>query len=126
LNEAEVLLALASGQLPDEQSLDSLFQSIADSYSFVALRLSKQLKLDELRDAFRNADVECKGRVIMSLVAIANAFTNMIDISALGGSRYAGCMKPTFSKEMSQARGGFAFIDQSVTGMFERRQPLEL
>ena len=45
----------------------------------------------------------------------------MIDLSAIGSSKTVGNMSMTFAKEMAMADNRFAFIDQSVTGMLERK-----
>ena len=39
---------------------------------------------------------------LLSLVSIAAAHTNMIDLSSVGGSKYSGCMNASFSKELLQ------------------------
>ena len=55
------------------------------------------------------------------MVSIANATVNKIDLSNIGGGKAVGDMQPNYSKEMSREGITFAFIDQSVTGMFERK-----
>lgn len=55
------------------------------------------------------------------MVAIIDAKTNKIDLSGIGSGKAVGNMQLSFSKEMSNSKNHFAFIDQSVTGMFERK-----
>lgn len=45
----------------------------------------------------------------------------MVDLLAIGGSKYSGSMKPSFNKLLNDPNTDFYIIDQSVTGMFERR-----
>ena len=44
-----------------------------------------------------------------------------MDISPLGGASKAGAMVMDYSKALSDPSAHFFIIDQSVTGMFERK-----
>ena len=44
-----------------------------------------------------------------------------MDISPLGGASKAGAMVMDYSKALSDSNVDFYIIDQSVTGMFERK-----
>ena len=104
-----------------EDELKSLFEEIVQRYRLCANRLGNQLKIFSLSDSFNSADSESRKRALVSLVAIANAATNMIDLSGISGGKTVGNMQPNISQEMSNSKNHFAFIDQSVTGMFERK-----
>ena len=67
----------------------------------------------------------CAGGFIAQIMRICNAETNTIDLSGFEGSKSAGTLKITFHKEMTDESKQFTFIDQSVTGMFEKMQTLE-
>lgn len=45
----------------------------------------------------------------------------MVDLSSLGGPSKAGAMVTGFDKLLNDPNTDFFIIDQSVTGMFERR-----
>ena len=45
----------------------------------------------------------------------------MVDLSAADGSKFSGCIQPNYSKLLNDPKTNFYIIDQSVTGMFERR-----
>ena len=50
----------------------------------------------------------------------------MINLSSIGGPKFAGCMRATFNNEINNSNNKFYVIDQSVTGMFERRRRIGL
>ena len=104
-----------------EDELKSLFEEIVQRYRLCANRLGNQLKIFSLSDSFNSANSESKKRALVSLVAIIDAKTNKIDLSGIGSGKAVGNMRLSFSKEMSNSKNHFAFIDQSVTGMFERK-----
>ena len=101
--------------------LEAVIEAAIERYS---PRLARALKLGEWGDAFAAADEESQGDVVRSLLAIAAAKTNMIDLTAVGGAKYAGSMNVSFTKLF--AEGDTALVDQSITGMFERREVIGL
>lgn len=125
-SETEVFKRIANDVPTTEEERLKLLDGIATAYERYAIRLGSQLKVAELRDRFVNADGDDQASVLMSLVRIASGATNMINLACVAGSKNAGCMNLTFSKELSRKDSTFYFIDQSVTGMFERRTKLEL
>ncbi len=126
IHEAEVVSKLSNGDFPSAADLDALFRTVVERYERIAGRLGAQMGVGQLWKAFERATDEEKAKAIISLISIANGNTNMIDLSAVGGPKCAGCMRITFSKALTDSHADLAFIDQSVTGMFERRQRLEL
>ncbi len=111
------------GACSDREMLDVL-HVLQEKYARFAPRLAQQMRVLELEDSFVKADPADRCAVLVSLVTIAAAHTNMIDLSSVGGSKYAGCMNVSFSKELSS--DGIVFVDSSVTGMFERRYRIGL
>ena len=100
-----------------------------DSFGQVTIgahKLATMMKLDSLFDAFEAAPEEAQREVLLNTLKLITARDRMADLSWVGGSKCAGCIQPTFSKELNSANGGIVFIDQSVTGMFERRQRIGL
>ena len=51
---------------------------------------------------------------------------NKVDLSMVGGSKFAGALQPNYSKLISDPEVDFVIVDQSVTGMFERRTRIGL
>lgn len=123
-NETELISRIERGEMCAPEELVRLFRSLQNKYARFALRLAQQMRVAELEDSFVTADQNDQCRVLLSLVSIAAAHTNMIDLSSVGGSKYSGCMNISYSKELSA--GAVCFIDSSVTGMFERRQTIGL
>lgn len=111
------------GTCSDEEMLD-LLKSLQEKYVRFAPRLAQQMKVLELEESFAKANLPDRYRILVSLISIAAAHTNMIDLSSVGGSKYSGCMSVSFSKELSSE--GIVFVDSSVTGMFERRYRIGL
>ena len=100
---------------------DDLVESALQSVSRYANRLALLLKPSQLRDGMMALCDDEKTEIVLRILALANASTNMSDLSAAGGPKCAGYMQPTYSKLLSDPNVDFYIIDQSVTGMFERR-----
>ncbi len=122
--ETELIRRIERGEDCSENELCDLLRSLQDKYERFAPRLARQMKVAGLEDAFRGASMGDKRQAVLSLVSIAAAHVNMIDLSALGGSKCSGCMGISYAKELSS--DGVSFIDTSVTGMFERRYTIGL
>ncbi|MBE6473510.1 MAG: type II CRISPR RNA-guided endonuclease Cas9 [Coriobacteriaceae bacterium] len=113
----------ADGAVRDDDVLE-LFDSVVSRLESLAPKLCSQMKLRSLRAGYAQSDEQSRSAVLRDVVTIASAQTDMINLTAIGGVKCAGYMQPTYSKELSN--GTITFIDQSVTGMFEKRQKLEL
>ena len=124
--ETALLKRLVEGGETTEEDRVALLNSVVSKIELRAGKLRNSLKVAELGDFFIRLDQKQQASVLRSLISIANGKTNMIDLSLVGGSKCSGCLNPTFSKELSDPSVVFCFIDQSVTGMFERRYRLEL
>ena len=59
--------------------------------------------------------------IILRILALINGSANMVDLSLAGGSKYSGCLQPNYNKLLNDPNTDFYIVDQSVTGMFERR-----
>lgn len=125
-DETELLSRVAEGAECSDEELDGLFSRLQALFTRYAKRLGKQLKVEAMGEAFVGIERFEKQSIIASLIAIASGHTNMVDMRFVGGSKYAGCMNVTFSKELSAPDADFWFIDASVTGMFERRYRIGL
>lgn len=122
--QTDLLERAFGGNDPRRDSLIDLYEyvlSFADRYSG---RVSSLLKLKESREEFYSASIEVQSDLIRSILQCLSGKSNSIDLSAMGGSKSAGCIKQTFNKILNSEKESFAVIDQSVTGMFERRTRL--
>lgn len=89
-------------------------------------KLYKQLKLEDSRQVICDLSNQQVFEIICGLASIFNGKINMLDLSVIGGSKYSGCMHPSISSEINKRENTFFVIDQSVTGMFERRRRIGL
>lgn len=80
-------------------------------------------KIPQVRDGDKllNLDPEDKARLLIQYLNIVNGANRQIDLSGVGGAKTAGQYKVTFSKALNDPGTDFYIIDQSVTGMYERR-----
>ncbi len=104
---------------------DGLFRKLTGSLARYSPRLFELLKVDQWREGFSSCDAEGRAAVLKALMEIGNGKRNMVDLTAVGGMKFAGNMQPTYSKQLTKD-GGITFIDQSITGMFERRTHIGL
>ncbi|WP_080802853.1 type II CRISPR RNA-guided endonuclease Cas9 [Arabiibacter massiliensis] len=123
-DETELIGRIERGEECSEEELLGMLRSLQAKYARFASRLGQMMQVADLEPSFVKTGEAERGQVLLSLVSIAAAHTNMIDLSAMGGSKCAGCMRVSFSKELSA--GKVCFVDSSVTGMFERRETLGL
>ena len=81
--------------------------------------LANDLGLEEKYEAFSALDVAQQKDLLIKLIRLCmgNKKSVPIDIKALGGGKAAGRLRPARNK----VPDGLVIIDQSVTGMFERR-----
>ena len=119
--ESNLISLLNQGYVIKEEDAATLFGLIFEKYKKYANRLGTQLRLSDLWENFCRASQDEKRKIILSLIQIFNAKTNMIDLSAIGSSKTIGNMSMTFAKVMTDHSQCFVFVDQSVTGMFERK-----
>ena len=83
--------------------------------------LLRQLNLSQYNDAFQRLDFQGQQQVVLGLIRLINAGSNVADLSLLGGSKNAGKIRPPRSKLLCDPSVDFYIVDQSVTGMFERK-----
>ena len=104
----------------------ALFGRIKNAIAVYAPKLYSMLKLDEVARRYSGAADDEQRAALISIVSIASAKTNMVNLAAVGSGAHAGCIKLSFNKALNDSDAPFVFVDQSVTGMFERRTRLEL
>ena len=104
----------------------SLLQSLVAGVKAYSPELFEKLGIRDAITRFSELSTEQQDDVVIAIVRIASAATNTVDLSSVGASKFAGRFRPSFSKELNSKSSSFVVIDQSVTGMFERRQHLGL
>lgn len=122
-NVTETAIAQAlydEDQCVQNNLLNELFLSVVESLMKYSPKLFSALNIDSWKDRFFSLETSDREAVLKALIAIGNGKANKVDITAVGGAKFAGCMLLSYSKILTKEKG-ITFIDQSVTGMFERR-----
>ena len=109
-----------------EESSEKLFTFILFQVPKIGKIHSRMLGLDLIRESFFDSDSIQKIQGVMSIFLSLNAKANAVDLSGIGGGKAAGRLQPNYSKMLSDPKTDFVIIDQSVTGMFERRTRIGL
>lgn len=109
-----------------EESSEKLFTFILSQVPKIGKMHSRMLGLDLIRESFFDSDSIQKIQGVMSIFLSLNAKANAVDLSGIGGGKAAGRLQPNYSKMLSDPKTDFVIIDQSVTGMFERRTRIGL
>ena len=117
--EVRVLNDLYEGADVPSLALNHLFGVIVEGVKKYSQRLYANLKLDERAGAFSALNHEDKWLILKGLVSLSSASNNMEDMRPIGGAKTAGQLKINYKNTLTEK--GITFIDQSVTGMFERK-----
>ncbi len=128
-NAMEVAFSIEECQLLSGQELTELKEPLMDAiwdrlcFEYGPLRgfLGRQLKLDRYKHEYLNLLPQQKLDLLLAIIKLANAGSNTIDLSCVGGVKNAGAIKPARNKLLNDPKISFYIIDQSVTGMFERK-----
>ena len=123
--ETAALKTIFEGESIDAAKLDELFLNIGESLVKYSPRLARALKFDEWKDAFSSLTENDKRNLIKTLIAIGNGKSNVADLTVVGGAKFSGSLLFTYSNLLTKGEG-ITFIDQSVTGMFEKRTHIGL
>lgn len=87
----------------------------------VAAGLMRKLTQFDDESKVRALEPSDKAKMIVQLLEIVNGANRQIDMSPVAGAKTAGQYKVRFSKELNDPNVDFCIVDQSVTGMFERK-----
>lgn len=100
--------------------LERLVHKISCGSGITCGKLSKQLKLSRLSPV-SVLDESQQRELAFGLIRIENGADRVVDLSGIGGPAKAGAMVTDISKLINDSETPFFIVDQSVTGMFERR-----
>ena len=114
-----------SGAQLDASSLDELFLLVVESLMKYSPKLFSALNIDSWKDKFFTLGVEDRSVILKAMIMVGNGKANMVDLTPVGSSKFAGNMQPTYNKILTNG-DGITFVDQSITGMFERRTHIGL
>ena len=109
--------------LPSEfaREADRLMALLIARSKAVAAGLMRKLAQFDDESKVRALEPSDKAKIIVQLLEIVNGANRQIDMSPVAGAKTAGQYKVRFSKELNDPNVDFYIIDQSVTGMFERK-----
>lgn len=125
MREAAIAQSVFEGKCDDIGALDDLFLVVVESLSKYSSKLFSALKIDEWKDKFFGLDANQRQDVLKVLFSIGGAKANVADLTAVGGAKFAGSMLFSYSNILTKGNG-ITFVDQSITGMFERRTHIGL
>ena len=128
-NATEIAFSVEECQLFSNQELSTLQEPLMDSvWSRLCSErgplqgfLGKQIALDGYKHEYPKLLPQQKLNLILAIVKLANAGSNTVDLSCVGGVKNAGKIRPARNKLLNDPKTSFYIIDQSVTGMFERK-----
>ena len=119
LEEMQIVKQIAEGcsTKPDER--ERVFFAITRSLICYSAYLAKKIGIEEWKSSFSSLSEEDQKGLILGLLDITCAKTNHIDLRCIGKAKTAGQQKVSFQKVLNTK--GMEIIDQSITGMFEKR-----
>lgn len=102
-------------------SIDSVLEKLSGSTGIVGFRISRLIGLDTIAERSKHLEREDKISLVKSLCPVLNGSSDRVDLSCIGGPKRTGTLQVVFSKLLNDPKTPFSIVDQSVTGMFERR-----
>ena len=106
------------------EALTSLYDELLGKLDFLCSKFGNVAKaMKDGRGLFVNLSTSDKRTLIRNVLRFCKATTARVDLSLIGGPKNAGKIR---SAVLTDSLGDVEFVDQSVTGMFERRTRLEL
>ncbi|WP_428379562.1 type II CRISPR RNA-guided endonuclease Cas9 [Olsenella sp. Marseille-QA0557] len=107
---------------PDD--LVELYDVLTEKLDYLCSKFSNVSKvLLSKREVYLRLPIKDKRVLISNLLKFCKASTSRVDLSLVGGPKHAGRIQET---SLTACPEKVILIDQSVTGMFERRMKLEL
>lgn len=121
LVEVDELRRVLRGERLSADDVGALWHGLASALAGTCPKLATQLSLDAFDfEAGKLSDEEVT-KLVRGLAAIASGSKATIDLTALGGKGQAGHMRVDVSSNLQ----AIVWIDQSVTGIFERKTTFE-
>lgn len=108
----------------DEGMLSDLYDELRDKALFLCSGFGNVHRvLAERKSVFLELGISDKRTFLKNILNYYRGATSRVDLSLVGGSKNAGAIRNGF---LTKQLPNVEFIDQSVTGMFERRYKLGL
>ena len=112
---------LSYSGIKEYADIDSILLHLSAESEIRESRLYSQISLNDLIPKIAELEEFEALETILRVLLLVNGTVGMADLTAVGGSKFAGYLQPNYSKLLNDPKTDFYIIDQSVTGMFERR-----
>lgn len=113
------LRAFADGSAFEE--VDRVLHVVSSAETIVGNRMARLIGLSTVGDRAASLEVDDRRNLLKALCPVLNGSNDRIDLSLIGGPKRTGTLQVSFTGLLNNAETDFIIIDQSVTGMFERR-----
>ena len=110
-----------SGDKLCDAELCELYDWLTRKSAYISPHISEMMKLDEKRGAFIELETEKKEEQLKAIVIKLNQSGDPVNLKLIGGASQAA----KFRKKLLNSLESIVWIDQSVTGMFEKRTTFE-
>ena len=102
-------------------NIDRVLKKMSAASDTVGSRVARMLSLDSIASKAERLSDGDKVELARALCPVLNGSYDRVDLSCIGGSKRTGTLYVVFSKLFNDPNLPFVIIDQSETGMFERR-----
>ena len=120
--DTKIIKEIFRGELPEEASLDSLIEKVFKYIDVRVPELYKKMKADLLKENYCNLSFEEKVELLKSVLPLLKAEKDRFNSKPYGGT---SCEAGRMSGYSLEARADkLCIIDQSITGMLEKRTRL--
>ena len=120
LSEIELLEGVLQGEITEGDALNSVYLILAERLAACKCKmLADSLSLGAHFDSFLSLPIADKREIIEKTLLLCRGSkqAQAVNLSLIGGAKMAGRLRPA----RTSVPADFYIIDQSVTGMFERR-----
>ncbi len=104
------------------QEVLNLVCSLSNRSLFFGRRIAEQIGSNAFLKLLEQASFDELSKTVLALLSWINGKTNSVDLSTVGKSKVAGKIRP----QRNGLKTDLVIVDQSVTGMFERRTRIGL
>ena len=125
-DDLKILLKYKTNTIDSNVEMIAVLKRLVERAKAKSEMLIKQLKLDGIDKKVSSLNAQQIFDLICGLSLIFRGSEPVVNLGVIGGSKQAGRMQPDMNKKLNDPGNVFYVIDQSVTGMFERRRRIGL
>lgn len=103
------------------EELDSLLDFVSRTEPKVGGRIARLINLSTIAERARELEPAEKRDLLKRLCPVLNGSKDRVDLSLIGGPKRTGTIQVSFNGLLNDPKTDFYIVDQSVTGMFERK-----